>query len=198
MLCAGFEQSRHSLCCSVQWSEEAEVWGELGSFSNISSNVCWCQLSMLCCELQIINLCPQFMFSCRPKPNSTMAYCTTEREVKWWRFLFIIIILGLPCWIQVRGVCMFVFQCLTPVLLKESPRFRWADLSHSFRYAMNHFCHDMVYWNPEKHSEFLSLSFNRNCPVLCQDVMKWWSTLSISWLLSTTATSKTQQPSQVM
>lgn len=52
--------------------------------------------------------------------------------------------------------------------------------------------------DPEKHWEFLSFSMNRNCPVLCQDVMKWWSTLSISWLLSTTATSKIQQPSQAM
>uniref|UniRef100_H2RUF7 WASH complex subunit 4 N-terminal domain-containing protein n=1 Tax=Takifugu rubripes TaxID=31033 RepID=H2RUF7_TAKRU len=56
-----------------------------------------------------------------------------------------------------RCKCTFVSQCLTPVLLKESCRFKWADSSHSFR------------------------SYH----VLYQDVMKWWSTLFTSWLPST-------------
>ncbi len=44
-----------------------------------------------------------------------------------------------------------------------------------------------------KRWQFPSLSFDRNCPVLYRDVMKWWSTWFISWLPSTTATSKIRQ-----
>lgn len=37
--------------------------------------------TLMSVETEIINLCPESMFSCRRKPNSTMGYCTTEREV---------------------------------------------------------------------------------------------------------------------
>lgn len=142
--------------------------------------------------------------SCRQKPSSTMAYCTTEREVICKPLPFITP--DLPSgttWVLIDknesySICVTVLQCLTPVLLKENYRFRWADSSHSFRWAKTQKILLLTsLLKMTNHWLCLLLSFDRNCPVLCQDVMKWWWTLSISWLLSTTATSKRHQLEQV-
>lgn len=166
-------------------------------------------LLLLCYETQIQILCPELTFD---------VYVHLQAETKFYTgllyygeggnqsaistsfylwFITLLNILLLKELIQIVCICAFVLQCPTPVLSKESPRFRWVDSSHSYRWAKNNSCHNVVYWSPENPDGFSLCSLDRNCPALCHDVMKWWSTLFISWLHSTTATSKTHEQKPV-
>lgn len=95
-------------------------------------------------------------------------------------------------------MCEFLLQCLKPVLLRGSPRFRWADSSHSYRWVVTDFCHNLIYWCLEDRNIYFPLSFHRSCPALYPDVMKWWSVLCISWQHSTTATSMNHEYMTIM
>lgn len=97
-----------------------------------------------------------------------------------------------------KGMCEFLLQCLKPVLLRGSPRFRWADSSHSYRWVVTDFCHNLIYWCLEDRNIYFPLSFHRSCPALYPDVMKWWSVLCISWQHSTTATSMNHEYMTIM
>lgn len=146
------------------------------------------------------------MFLCRLKPSSTMAYCTMEREVIC-QLSLLTSIFGLPSvvhsafWLRNNiFMCICVTVSDTSVVEGDS-QIQMGRFISFLQVANKDFFSIITYCSllkSRKHWSFLSLSVGRNCPVLCQDVMKWWSTLFISWLPSTTATSKVLLQKQVM